>query len=282
MQTVREFQQSKGKFLTAWITAYDVTQAQIAEAAEMDGILVGDSLGMTMLGYANTLPVTVDDMVSHAQSVRRGAPHTLMIVDLPYLSYSDPSTAIKSSARLMKDAWADGVKLEGGAERADTIRRLVTEGIPVIGHLGLTPQNIHGMGGYKVQAKTVQAIQKIVYDAQIVAQAGAGGLVLEGIPNPVAAYITKTIAIPTIGIGAGPHCDSQILVFHDAMGLSDRQPKFAKAFKSLRHDMVEGLQTYRKEACAQSFPDDAHSYHLSENTWNLFLNSQSPSDKEGE
>lgn len=253
-----------------WLTAYDFIQAQLAEAASMDAILVGDSLGMTMLGYSNTLAVTTDDMVYHARVVRRGAPQTVMVVDLPFLTYRSPEIALTNAGRLMQEASADAVKLEGGRRVAECVQRLVSEGIPVVGHLGLTPQSVHIMGGYRVQAKTEEAIVQILDDAQSVVQAGITALVLEGIPDRVAELITERIAVPSIGIGAGQATDGQVLVFHDCLGLSERTPKFVTPFAQGRQVLGQGLEQYREAVLNGTFPDSDHAYHIADKEWARF------------
>lgn len=258
-----------------WITAYDFLQAELAEAAEMDAILVGDSLGMTMLGFDSTLPVTIEDMLYHARVVRRGAPNTVMIVDLPFLTYTSPESALANAGRLMQDARADAVKLEGGKRLAESVRRLVAEGIPVIGHLGLTPQSLHIMGGYRVQARTQEQIAELLDDAQILVQAGISALVLEGIPDQVASFVTKRLSVPTIGIGAGVGTDGQVLVFHDCLGLSKRSPKFVALFAQGRQVFSEGLEHYRKAVLTRTFPDAEHAYHIAGTDWQRFLDGES-------
>ncbi len=257
-----------------WVTAYDFFQAQLAQAALLDAILVGDSLGMTMLGYDSTLAVTMDDMVYHARVVRRGAPQTVMVVDLPFLSYRNQENALTNAGRLIQETLADAVKLEGGRRLAETVRALVLEGIPVVGHLGLTPQSVHTMGGYKVQARTTEGIVELLDDAESLAQAGITALVLEGIPDRVAALVTERIHAPTIGIGAGQGTDGQVLVFHDCLGLSAHTPKFVAPFSEGRRLLMEGLQKYRSAVLEHQFPDDDHAYHITSREWERFMQSQ--------
>lgn len=261
----------KGIRRQSWMTAYDFPQAQMVAAAGIDVILVGDTLGMTMLGYPTTLPVTLDDMLYHARTVRRGAPDTALIVDLPFLTYTTVETALANGGRLIAEAGADGVKLEGGRRVAEIIQRLVAEAIPVIGHLGLTPQSVHKMGGYRVQARSADDIVTLVDDAVCLAQAGVSAIVLEGIPNRVAEHVTQKISVPTIGIGAGNQVDGQVLVFHDCMGISPAVPKFVNRFASARDHIVQGLQAYSAAVREQTFPDDSHSYHISDAEWEKFL-----------
>jgi len=272
--TAPQLRQLKGQTPLVWITAYDFPQAQLAEEAEVDVILVGDSVGTTVLGYPSTIPVTMDEMVYHAKMVRRGAPRTMMVVDLPFLSYTNPDVALQNAGRLMQEALADGVKLEGGRTILAEVDALVAHEIPVIGHLGLTPQSIHRMGGYRVQARTADAIRQLVDDARALADHGISALVLEGIPDRVAAYVTDTVPVPTIGIGAGNATDGQVLVFHDCLGLSSNYPKFAKPFAHLRQAILDGLTQYRSEVTRRQFPDASHSYHVPEKEWQEFWQGQ--------
>lgn len=272
--TANKLKEYKGQEPLVWITAYDYTQAALAEQASVDVILVGDSVGTTVMGYDSTLPVTVDDMVYHARLVRRGAPQTMMVVDLPFLSYTNPDKAISHSARFMQEAFADGVKLEGGRRVLDAVDALIKNDIPVVGHLGLTPQSVHAMGGYKVQARTHQAISQLIEDARALADHGICSLVLEGIPDRVATYVTEHVCVPTIGIGAGNGTDGQVLVFHDCLGLSSRYPKFAKSFADLRRVALDGLNQYGAEVRSKQFPDDSHSYHVTDKEWEAFWSAQ--------
>lgn len=268
--TAQKLKEFKGQEPQAWLTAYDFTQAQLAEEAGIDVILVGDSVGTTVMGYDSTLPVTLDDMLYHARLVRRGAPNTMMVVDLPYLSYTNPEQALQSAARFIKEALADAVKLEGGRRVLKQVDALILNDIPVVGHLGLTPQSVHAMGGYKVQARTHQAMTDLVDDARALQDHGVCSLVLEGIPDRVAAYVTETIGVPTIGIGAGNGTDGQVLVFHDCLGLSSRYPKFAKPFTNLRQVILDGMGAFVGEVRSRSFPDDSHSYHVTDKEWETF------------
>lgn len=272
-KNAHDIRQLKGVRQQSWMTAYDFTQAQLVEEAAIDVILVGDSLGNTMLGHATTLPVTLDDMLHHAQAARRGAPKTALIVDMPFLTYTSPEQALINGGRLLVECLAEGVKMEGGRRIAGTVRRLVEDSIPVIGHLGLTPQSVHKMGGFRIQARTAQAIAALVDDAKSLADAGVSALVLEGIPDRVAAYVTEQVPVPTIGIGAGSHVDGQVLVFHDAMGITPTLPKFARAFAQARQHLVNGLTSYHEAVLDQSFPDADHSYHIPDAEWQKFLDS---------
>lgn len=268
--TAQKLKSSKGQTPLVWITAYDYSHAQLVEEAGIDVILVGDSVGTTVMGYDSTIPVTLDNMIYHAQLVRRGAPHTMMVVDLPFLTFSDPDTALKSAGRIMQESLADAVKLEGGRKIVDQVDALVNHDIPVVGHLGLTPQSVHTFGGYRVQARTGDSIRSLVDDARALDDHGISALVLEGIPDRVAAHVTEAVSVPTIGIGAGNQTDGQVLVFHDGLGLSSRYPKFAKPFADLKGTILEGLRQFQSEVQSRQFPDDAHSYHVPDKEWEQF------------
>lgn len=268
--TAQRLRHTKGETPLVWLTAYDYNQAQLAEESGIDVILVGDSVGTTVMGYNSTIPVTLDNMLYHAQLVRRGAPNTMMVVDLPFLTFATVDKALDSAGQLMQQALADGVKLEGGEKVIDAVDALVRADIPVIGHLGLTPQSVHSMGGYRVQARTQTAIQTLVDDAKRLADHGISALVLEGIPDRVASYVTQVISVPTIGIGAGNGTDGQVLVFYDCLGLTSNYPKFAKPFADVRSTILGGLQAYQNDVRSHAFPDDAHSYHVPEKEWQAF------------
>lgn len=268
--TAEQLKALKGKTPQVWLTAYDFNQAQLAEEADVDVILVGDSVGTTVMGYDSTIPVTLDNMIYHATLVRRGAPQTMMVVDLPFLSYRSPDVALDSAGRIMQSTGADAVKLEGGRKVLAEVDTLIAHDIPVIGHLGLTPQSVHAMGGYKVQARTDTAIEQLVQDAQALDDHGIAALVLEGIPDRVAAYVTQRVHVPTIGIGAGNQTDGQVLVFYECVGLSSKYPKFAKPFADARGAILGGIQQYRHEVTSRTFPDDAHSYHVPPKEWDAF------------
>ncbi|NQS76529.1 MAG: 3-methyl-2-oxobutanoate hydroxymethyltransferase [Peptococcaceae bacterium] len=248
------------------LTAYDYSMAKLVDDAGIDMILVGDSLGNVMLGYDSTLPVTMDDMIHHVKAVCRGAERALVVADLPFMSYQvSTEEALRNSGRFLKETTAQSVKLEGGIEIAETIQAIVNAGIPVVGHLGLTPQSVHQMGGYKVQGKDETAAKKLISDAKVVEEAGAFCLVLECVPTPLAKLITESLAIPTIGIGAGPHCDGQVLVIHDMLGLYPRSsPKFVKKYVNLHEHMGAALKQYRDEVTAGSFPGPEHSFGMAE------------------
>jgi len=253
---------SKGKQKLSSLTAYDYSMARIVDEAGIQLVLVGDSLGMTMLGYENTLPVTVEEMLHHTKAVVRGVKQALVVADLPFLSYeASVAQAIHTAGRFIKEAGAGAVKIEGGAFRAPVIRALVDNGIPVLGHIGLTPQSIKQMGGYKIQGKNPEDVERLVRDAKELESAGAFALVLECIPAALGKKITQSVSIPTIGIGAGPDCDGQILVVHDLLGLySGVSPKFVKRYAELGEKMKEAFGAYKAEVEDGVFPADEHSY----------------------
>jgi 3-methyl-2-oxobutanoate hydroxymethyltransferase len=255
----------QGKKITM-LTAYDYPMALLEDRAGIDIILVGDSLAMTVLGHENTLPVTMDEMIHHTKAVVRGAKHCLIVGDMPFMSYNTSEReAILNAGRLMKEAGADAVKLEGGVSVKDTVRAIVKGGIPVMAHIGLTPQTISMLGGFKVQGKDAQAAQKIIDDALSLEDAGAFSVVLEAVPAPIAKMVTDRLTIPTIGIGAGVHCDGQVLVVHDMLGLFDRfTPKFAKRYVNLSEQIFKAFEAYIEEVVKGTFPTDQHSFHIDE------------------
>jgi len=246
----------------AMITAYDYGMASLIDDTDMDIILVGDSLGMVVLGYESTLPVTMEDMIHHTKAVARGASKALIVADMPFMSYQiSPEAALANAGRFLQEAGAQAVKLEGGSEQAETVRKITLSGIPVMAHLGLTPQSIHQLGGYKVQGKNEPAAQKMLRDAKILEEAGAFSLVLECIPEKLAAEITRSISIPTIGIGAGIHCDGQVLVINDLLGLYERlTPKFVKRYANLDTEIKKALGVYVSEVKTGVFPGPEHSF----------------------
>jgi len=246
------------------LTAYDTPTARLLDDSGVDVILVGDSLGMAVLGYENTIPVTLDDMVHHTRAVRRGVRRALLVADMPFGTFHvDPADAVRNAVRLVKEAGAEAVKVEGGDRRMEWIARLVDAGIPVMGHIGLTPQSVHSLGGFRVQGKTASAADQILRDAQAVAAAGAFSIVLESLPRELAAEITRELRIPTIGIGAGPDCDGQILVLHDLIGLgSARSPKFVRRYTNVADVIARAVSSYAADVRAGSFPSDEESYHL--------------------
>jgi 3-methyl-2-oxobutanoate hydroxymethyltransferase len=263
--TFQSLQQKKlaGRPITA-LTAYDYATARLVDEAGIDLVLVGDSLAQVVLGYDTTLPVTVDEMLHHTRAVRRAVRRAIVVADMPFGSYhTNLATGVANAVRFVKEAGAQGVKIEGGASRAELVESLTAAEIPVIGHLGLTPQSVHRMGGYKVQGKTAAAIGELLHDAHTLEAAGALLLVLEGMPREVAARITAEIGIPTIGIGAGPDCDGQILVFHDLVNLSFSPPaKFVRQYGNAAALFREAIQGYRRDVEERAFPGDAESYHL--------------------
>ena len=245
------------------VTAYDAPSARVADAAGVDLILVGDSVAMVVLGYEDTLQVTVDDMAHHVAAVSRARPAPMVVADMPWMSYhTTVGEAVVNAASLVR-AGAQAVKLEGGAKRAPVISAIIDAEIPVMGHLGLTPQSFHAMGGFRVQGKDLDAARMLVQDARALEDAGCFAVVLEGIPDVVAQLITDSLSIPTIGIGAGIHCDGQVLVFHDVLGLDDRPaPKFVRRYASLKSDAVAGLREWAEDVRSSRFPSDAETYHL--------------------
>lgn len=254
------------------VTAYDYPSAHLCQESGVDIILVGDSLGMVVLGYDSTVPVTMSDMIHHSRAARRGAPETFMLTDMPFLTYQISSAqALENAARLVQEGGCEGVKVEGGAEIAEQVQAMVRAGIPVCGHLGLTPQSATALGGYKVQGRTSAAAKKLLQDALALEDAGVFMLVLECIPAPLAKLITERLSIPIIGIGAGNHCDGQVLVFHDLLGLFERfTPKFVKRFADLNVQGREGLIKYCQEVRSGIFPAPEHSFTMNEDELKQF------------
>jgi 3-methyl-2-oxobutanoate hydroxymethyltransferase len=254
-----------GKRITM-MTAYDAAFARLVDRAGIDVLLVGDSLGMVVLGYPNTVPVTMDDMVRHAAAVSRGATRPLLVGDMPFGSYqTGPQDALRNAARFLKEAGMDAVKIEGGHETVDTVKALVDNGISVMAHVGLTPQRVAQLGGFKTQAKSARAARRLIDDAVALEEAGAFSIVLESIPAPVAAMVTERLHVPTIGIGAGIDCDGQVLVLHDVLGLyGDFKPKFAKRYADIGSQVVEALRAFDAEVRTGSFPDAEHSFTMKE------------------
>lgn len=260
--TVDRIRKLKGMGKVVSLTAYDYSTAQLVDEAGIQLIIVGDSLGMTMLGYDSTIPVTMEDMIHHTRAVARGAKSALIVADMPFLSYQiTPEQAVDNAGRLIKDAGADAVKIEGGAFRADTIRHLIANGIPVMGHIGLTPQSVRAFGGYKVQGRSGAAAEQLQADALALTEAGVFSLVLEGIPAELAEDITRAVVVPTVGIGAGPGCDGQVLVVHDMLGLFSKfTPKFVKRYAELGDAMRNAFASYKREVEDGTFPADEHCY----------------------
>lgn len=262
--TIRHFLEMKqeGRPIVA-MTAYDVLFARLLEEADVDLILVGDSLGQVVLGYDSTIPVTLDDMIHHARAVKRGAPDTFVVLDMPFMSYqASVEDALRNAGRALKETGVEAVKLEGGhARTCETISALVDAGIPVMGHIGLTPQSVHALGGYRVQGRSEEAAERLRHEATALQEAGAFAMVLELVPAALAETISASLTIPTIGIGAGPGCDGQVLVLYDALGLNPGfTPKFLKRFAELHDVAVEGVRTYAREVRARSYPDAEHSF----------------------
>ncbi|MCD6526435.1 MAG: 3-methyl-2-oxobutanoate hydroxymethyltransferase [Desulfuromonas sp.] len=252
---------AKGDKITV-LTAYDYPFARIMDQAGIDMILVGDSVGSVVAGYDNTLPVTMDEMVYHTKAVMRGSEGALVIADMPFMSYQvDQRDACINAGRLIKEGGAHAVKLEGGANVADTVRAIVNMDVPVVGHIGLTPQSIHRMGGYRVQGRKEQQAKQLLKDAEALVDAGVFALVLEGIPADLAQQITETISVPTIGIGAGVHCSGQVLVIHDILGLCEKySPKFVKVYADLAPLIRQAVESYVSEVRDGTFPGDEHSF----------------------
>ncbi|HOO89449.1 MAG TPA: 3-methyl-2-oxobutanoate hydroxymethyltransferase [Syntrophales bacterium] len=244
------------------LTAYDYPTASIMDEAGIDLILVGDSLGMVVLGYDSTLPVTMEDMIHHTKAVSRAAKRAMVLGDMPFMSYQvSVEEALRNAGRLMKEAGAHGVKLEGGREVAEIVTKITSSGIPLMGHLGLTPQSVHQFGGYKVQGKDDKAARRIMEDAKILEEAGAFSIVLECVPAQLAGEISRSLTIPTIGIGAGVECDGQVLVVHDMLGMFDKfTPKFVKKYKQLNIDIGTAVGQYISEVKDKRFPAEEHSF----------------------
>lgn len=261
--TIQDFMKKKaeGRKITM-LTAYDYPFARIVDEAGVDAILVGDSLGMVVQGKDNTLPVTMQEMVYHTSMVSRAAQNAMVIGDMPFMSYqASTEDAVRNAGRFIKEAGAAAVKIEGGAEIEALITKLARSDIPVMAHIGLTPQSIHRMGGYKVQGKSDKAQKRLIDDARVVQDAGAFALILEAIPMGLAQKITRSLTIPTIGIGAGPHCDGQVLVLHDVLGLFERfVPKFVKRYTDLKTESVEAIKKYIGEVERGEFPTDEQSF----------------------
>ena len=250
------------------LTAYDYAMARLVDEAGIEVVLVGDSLAQTMLGYENTLSVTVEEMLHHVKAVRRGVKHALLLADMPYGSYQiDSKSALDNATRFVKEGGAEVVKIEGGEKRAELIRRIIDAEIPVAGHIGLTPQSVNVMGGYKVQGKNLSGIEQLMRDAVALDRAGVACLVLEGIPREVAAMITAEVSTPTIGIGAGPECDGQVLVFHDLLNLTFAPPaKFARRYGDAAALISKAVREFRADVKSQQYPSDEESYHLPKET----------------
>jgi 3-methyl-2-oxobutanoate hydroxymethyltransferase len=255
------------------LTGYDFSMALALDRAGIDAILVGDSLGMVVLGYEDTLPVTMDEMLHHCRAVARGASSALLIGDMPFMSYQiSVEEAVRNAGRFLKEGGMDVVKLEGGRERLDTIRAIISAGIPVMGHLGLTPQSVHALGGFRPQGRTAEAARGMLEDARYLEEAGCFSLVLESIPARLAELISKSISIPTIGIGAGAGCDGQVLVVHDMLGYFDRfTPKFVKKYANFQGEMQHAFSEYISDVTARRYPASEHMVEMQDEEWEHFL-----------
>jgi 3-methyl-2-oxobutanoate hydroxymethyltransferase len=251
------------------VTAYDYPSALAADRAGIDTILVGDSLGMVVLGYESTVPVTMDEMLHHCRAVRRGSQNAFLIGDMPFLSYqADRAEAVRNAGRFLKEAGMDAVKLEGGREMADTVAAVTAAGIIVVGHIGLTPQSVGQLGGYRVQGRTAADARRLLEDAEALQDAGAAMIVLEMVPDRVAEWISRGLRIPTIGIGAGAGCDGQVLVLHDLLGLFDRfTPRFVKKYANLFAEMERALAAYREDVVGRRFPATEHAFPIDDAEW---------------
>ncbi len=261
-----------GEIITM-LTGYDYPTALALDQAGIDAILVGDSLGMVVLGYENTLPVTMDDMLHHCKAVARGARIALLIGDMPFMSYqASTEEAVRNAGRFLQEAGMDAIKLEGGRERLDTVRAIVGAGIPVMGHLGLTPQSLHMLGGFRPQARSALSAERLLEDAVFLEQAGCFSLVLESVPAKLAEIVSKRLSIPTIGIGAGSGCDGQVLVTHDLLGLFDRfTPKFVRKYANLHAEMEDAFKAFIGDVENHTFPAKEHSVEMSDEEWGAFL-----------
>ena len=255
------------------LTAYEYTAAKLVDQTDLDMILVGDSLGMVMLGYTGTTQVTMEEMLHHCKAVARGASSAFLVGDLPFLSYlADDAEAVRNAGRFLKEAGMDCVKVEGGREIADTVRAIVRAGIPVMGHIGLTPQTVSQLGGYRIQGKTAVAAQSLLEDALALQEAGCFSIVLEAIPATVATHISQQLTVPTIGIGAGNGCDGQVLVYHDMLGLYDGlKPRFVKEFGAVGEAVVTAVEAYNREVRSRKFPAEKHTYPMKEAEEAAFL-----------
>jgi len=262
IQTLRD-KKAKKQPMT-FLTAYDYPFAILEQRAGIDVILVGDSMGMVVFGYDSTLPVTMDLMIPHVKAVRLGAPDVYLVGDMPYMSYQvSVSEAIRNGGRFMAEAGCDAVKLEGGREMSETVRAMVNATIPVMGHIGLTPQAVAQLGGFKAQGRDLDTARKLIEDAAILEEAGVSSLLLEAVPAEVARIITKRSHVPVFGIGAGPHCDGQVLVVHDMIGMFDRHtPKFVKKYRQIGSQVIEALEDFRNEVVEGKFPGPEHCYPM--------------------
>ncbi|WP_456399686.1 3-methyl-2-oxobutanoate hydroxymethyltransferase [Persephonella sp.] len=262
MESINDFikAKEKNKKITM-VSTYDYWSARLCQMAEIDCLLVGDSVGMVVSGYETTLPVTIDEMIYHGKAVKRGAPDTFVTVDMPFLSYQvSKEEAVKNAGRILKETGCNAVKIEGGEEIAEIAEKMISVGIPVMGHLGLTPQSVHALGGYKVQGRTEEDQKKIIKDAKILEQAGVFAVVLEAVPTSLAKKVTEVLQIPTIGIGAGKETDGQVLVFHDMLGFFEKSPKFVKRYMEGGSLIKKTLKEFKKDVEQGLFPSEEHSY----------------------
>lgn len=269
--TVSSFKKSKSEDRkVSMLTAYDYTTAKLLDEAGVDSILVGDSLGMVILGYENTLQVTMEDMIHHTKAVARGAKNAFIIGDMPFLSYHiSPEEAVRNAGRLIQEAGADAVKLEGGEEMLDQIKAILRAQIPVIGHLGLTPQSVNILGGFKVQGKNTEQAEKLIKDALLLEEAGVAAIVLECVPDKLAKLVSDKLTIPTIGIGAGNGCDGQVLVIQDMLGMySDFTPKFVKKYAEIGETTKKAVEQYMEEIQTGAFPEKKHTFSIDEDILN--------------
>ncbi len=266
--TARDIQARKRGAKLTMLSLYDFPFARLAEKAGIDIILVGDSLGMVIQGNESTIPVTLDDIIYHARATRRGAPRTHIVADMPFLTYHlGAERAVENAGRLLQEGGADSIKLEGGQEVTDRVAAIVRAGIPVMGHIGLTPQSAGALGGFKVQGRDLHSARKILDDAKAIADAGAFALVVEAVPAELGAMITASVDIPTIGIGAGPSCDGQVLVAHDMLGMQERMPgRFAKLYGDIGNQIESAFASFASEVRDGGFPDADHSYRMPEET----------------
>jgi 3-methyl-2-oxobutanoate hydroxymethyltransferase len=257
------------------LTAYDYGTALALDRAGIDAILVGDSLGMVVLGYPTTLPVTMEDMLHHCRAVARGSQSALLIGDMPFMSYqTSVDEAVRNAGRFLQEAGMDAVKLEGGRERLNAVQAIISAGIPVMGHLGLTPQSVHQFGGFRAQGKEPAAAKRLVEDAMLLEEAGCFSIVLESIPERLGRLVSQRLTIPTIGIGAGPDCDGQVLVTHDLLGMFDRfTPRFVKRYAELHQAMDEAFRSFREEVRSGIFPNVTHGVSMDDDDWDTLLKS---------
>jgi 3-methyl-2-oxobutanoate hydroxymethyltransferase len=275
--TILDIQKKKEKNSPITVlTAYDYSSAALVDKAEIDCILVGDSLGMVMLGYDSTVAVTMDDMLHHCRAVARGARFAFLIGDMPFMSYQvDSAEAVRNAGRFLKEAGMDAVKLEGGEEVVATVQAIVNAGIPVMGHIGLTPQSVSKLGGYRIQGKTAVSAQRLLQDALVLEAAGCFAIVLEAVPAAVAEHISQRLHIPTIGIGAGAGTNGQVLVYHDMLGMFDKlNPRFVKTFAPIGDQIVSALTSYREEVTSRQFPATEHTYPMRQEELDAFLNTE--------